>query len=184
MKKYGIIIITLLLAGIAGIIFYNRLDKIDATQTKTADRLAPSHVKDDKQLDPNDILEKSPLDPVDTKKTTFKNQTVTSTKNFDSENELEYESNKMFEEEALEIFPLHTVQTHNPLEPDQFGPAKGEIWVRIKVDHSREFKDIMAQIADLYKEVTYFEEPVTVMLWVGGRPWAKFQYPPQDIDNE
>ncbi len=183
MKKYGIIIIALLLAGIAGIIFYNRSNKI-SNQIKTADRLAPSPVKNDKQLDPDDILEKNPLDSVDAKKITFKNQTVTSTRKSDSENELEYESSKMFEEEALEIFPLHTVQTHNPLEPDKFGPPKGEIWVRIKVDHSREFKDIMAQIADFYKEVTYFEDPVTVMLWVGGRPWAKFQYPPQDVENE
>jgi hypothetical protein len=97
----------------------------------------------------------------------------------DAEKELEYELTRQFEAEALDFFPLHTVQAHDPYqEPGEFGPAEGEIWVRIKVDHAPEHRDIMAQVADHYKMVTGNENPVTVLLWVGGRPWAKYQYPP------
>ena len=102
----------------------------------------------------------------------------------DPQKELDYALKKQFEAEALEIFPIHTVQTFNPVEPELYGPREDEVWIRIKVDHSREYKDIMAQIADFYKESTRHDEPVTVLLWVGGKPWAKFQYPPQDVEVE
>ena len=102
----------------------------------------------------------------------------------DPEAEMEYYLNKEFEADALASFPLHTVQTHDPRHPEKFGPRKGEVWIRIKVQHSREFKDIMAQVADLYREVTWYDEPVTVMLWVGGHPWAKFQYQPSEEDGK
>ena len=98
--------------------------------------------------------------------------------------ELEYQRNMnlMFEEEARETFPLLSVQTSNPIDIEKkvFGPKKGEIWIRIKPENSKEFKEIMAEIADLYKDVARYDDPVTIILWVGNRIWAKFQYPPQE----
>ncbi len=96
--------------------------------------------------------------------------------------EYEYELNKEFEAEAIDTFPLHTINTFNPLKPEPYGPKKGELWIRIKVEHSREFKEIMAQVADLYKDVANYNNPVTVLLWVGNRPWAKFTYPSPESD--
>ena len=88
-----------------------------------------------------------------------------------------YARNQMFEAEAMEAFPLHTINTHNPLEPQAYGPRPGEIWIRVKVEHGRELKDIMAQVADLYLAEVQGEGPVTVMHWVGGRPHARYRYP-------
>jgi hypothetical protein len=99
----------------------------------------------------------------------------------DPQKQLQYALTKQFEAEALDIFPLHTVESYNPLKKTgEFGPAEGEVWIRMKVEHSPEHKDIMAQVADHYKMVTRYEKPVTVLLWVGGRPWAKYQYPATD----
>jgi hypothetical protein len=95
--------------------------------------------------------------------------------------EWEVEVNKLFEAEALQTFPLHTVQTHDPnLPPKAAGPPRGEVWIRIKPEHAAEMRDIMDRVADLYREVTAYEEPLTVMHWVGNRPHARLQYPPQE----
>ena len=88
-----------------------------------------------------------------------------------------YALNKEFEAAALETFPVHTVQTHDPRHPEAFGPKKGEIWVRVKVEEALWYKDIMAETAELYRELTYYDEPVTVMHWVGNRPYAKLSFP-------
>ena len=102
----------------------------------------------------------------------------------DSMAELEYQRdlNLMFEEEARETFPLWSVQTSNPMDIEKkvFGPKKGEVWVRIKPENAKEFKEIMAQTADLYKDVARYDDPVTVVLWVGNKVWSKFQYPHQE----
>lgn len=94
----------------------------------------------------------------------------------------ERELTLMFEEEAKETFPLLSIQTANPMDTGKkvFGPKRGEIWIRIKPENSKEFKKIMAGVADLYKNTTGYEDPVTVVLWVGNRIWAKFQYPDQE----
>ncbi|WP_028319511.1 hypothetical protein [Desulfobulbus elongatus] len=55
-------------------------------------------------------------------------------------------------------------------------PPDGEIWLRIPVDNAKEFRDIMAQNADLYRAETGFDKPVTVTLWVGGRVYARQQF--------
>lgn len=55
-------------------------------------------------------------------------------------------------------------------------PPEGEIWLRIPVDNAREFKDIMAQNADLFRVEAQYGKPVTVTLWVGGRVYARQQY--------
>ena len=103
----------------------------------------------------------------------------------EEEMELEYQLAQEFEAEALEVFPVHTVQTFNPYDPDAFGPKhQGEVWVRIKVENAREYKDTMAQIADLYKTVTDYDKPVTIMHWVGGRPYAKMMFPPEPEEEE
>ena len=96
--------------------------------------------------------------------------------------ELEYQRNLMFEEEAREIFPLLSVQTSNPTDIGKkvFGPKKGEVWVRIKPENAKEFKEIMAETADLYKDVARYDDPVTVVLWVGNKIWSKIQYPHQE----
>ena len=100
----------------------------------------------------------------------------------DSMVELEYQRNLMFEEEARETFPLLSVQTSNPtdIEKKVFGPKKGEVWVRIKPENAKEFKEIMAETADLYKDVAEYDDPVTVVLWVGNKVWSKIQYPHQE----
>lgn len=55
-------------------------------------------------------------------------------------------------------------------------PPEGEIWLRIPVDNAREFRDIMAENADLYRAETGFDKPVTITLWVGGRVYARQRY--------
>jgi hypothetical protein len=64
-------------------------------------------------------------------------------------------------------------------ESGEFGklqPPEGEIWLRIPADYASEHRDIMAQHADLYRTETGYSDAVTIVLWVGGRPYAKQQY--------
>ncbi|MBN1906181.1 MAG: hypothetical protein JW927_13905 [Deltaproteobacteria bacterium] len=64
-------------------------------------------------------------------------------------------------------------------ENGEFGkiqPPDGEIWIRIEAEYASESKDIMAQNADLYRVTTGYEGPVTVTLWVGGRPHMRQVY--------
>ena len=98
--------------------------------------------------------------------------------------ELRYHLNREFEEEAKEALPLLAVVTPDPRETEHRRLKEGEIWIRINPGNSREMKDIMAQTADLYKKSTWYDKPVTVILWVGGQPWARFQYPPPGEENE
>ena len=115
-----------------------------------------------------------------------------------AEAELSLVNNRIYEEVAREILPTLSIQTHDPiwvLEDDAadavgsaekkrrsgpFGtniqPAENEIWLRIPPDYAGEHRDIMAENADLYRAETGTNEPVTVMLWVGGRPYARQQY--------
>ncbi len=55
-------------------------------------------------------------------------------------------------------------------------PPEGEIWLRIPPEYAKEHRDIMAENADLYREETGYGGPVTVTLWVGGRPYASQKY--------
>jgi hypothetical protein len=55
-------------------------------------------------------------------------------------------------------------------------PPEGEIWLRIPAAYAAEHKDIMAQNADLYRAETGYSGPVTITLWVGGRPYARYHY--------
>ena len=64
-------------------------------------------------------------------------------------------------------------------ESGEFGniqPPEGEIWLRIPADYASEHRDIMAQNADLYRSETGWTGPLTVMLWVGGRPYYRQIY--------
>ena len=64
-------------------------------------------------------------------------------------------------------------------ESGEFGniqPPEGEVWLRIPVEYAREYRDIMAQHADLYRSETGYSGTVTVMLWVGGQPYSRQQY--------
>jgi len=73
-------------------------------------------------------------------------------------------------------------QVQSPLpapESGEFGniqPPEGEIWLRIPADYASEYRDIMAQNADLYRTETGYSDTVTVMLWVGGRPYDRQEY--------
>ena len=89
----------------------------------------------------------------------------------------EYELNREFEEEAKEILPLLSIQTNNPLDAKAFGPRRGEIWVRVKPDNARELKQIMEELAELYRTHTGYEGGITIMHWVGGRPHFKMRFP-------
>ena len=99
------------------------------------------------------------------------------------EQEKEYALNRLFESRAFEDLPIHTVKTFDPGsasssgQKKNSGPKRGEIWIRIKVDHASEMKDIMAQTADLYKDMTEYDETITVMHWVGGKPYARIEFP-------
>jgi hypothetical protein len=94
----------------------------------------------------------------------------------DPQAELENEVLQIFRAEAMETLPLLTIHTADPRQPGKPGPKKGEIWIRIKPAYSRETHDIMGQVADLYITTMQYEEPVTVMLWVGGQPMARCEY--------
>ena len=64
-------------------------------------------------------------------------------------------------------------------ESGEFGdiqPPDGEIWIRIEAEYALESRDIMVQNADLYRETTGYEGPVTITLWVGGRPHLRQVY--------
>ncbi len=115
-----------------------------------------------------------------------------------AEAELALINNQLYEELARETLPTLSIQTHNPvwaLEDEAaevagitiketrtgpFGnniqPAENEIWLRIPADYAAEHRDIMAENADLYRAETGTNEPITIMLWVGGRPYARHQY--------
>jgi hypothetical protein len=81
-----------------------------------------------------------------------------------------------FEAQALANLPLHTAKAYNAANPDPNGPGAGEIWIRIKADHSREATTISKQAADLYRSVSNTGNPVTVLLWVGNRVVGKAEY--------
>lgn len=98
--------------------------------------------------------------------------------------EVEYQQNQEFEAEALETFPVHTVQTHNPKDPNAIGPPKGEVWIRIKPENAREMNEIMAEMADLYRETAAeYGEEITIMHWVGAQPYARTSYAPDGQIN-
>ena len=59
---------------------------------------------------------------------------------------------------------------------DDKGLRDGEIWIRIDPSNSREYKEIMAQTADLYRVDTGYQDEVTVLLWVGGQVMARETY--------
>lgn len=114
--------------------------------------------------------------------------------------ELAVVRHQVYEETARETLPTLSIQTHNPIwaieyeaegqsgtssgpQPaptaGEFGkiqPPEGEIWLRIPPDYAREHRDIMAQNADLYRAETGYDGPVTITLWVGGRPYHRQQY--------
>lgn len=59
------------------------------------------------------------------------------------------------------------------VERDGRGLQDGEVWIRVNAAQSGEYREIMAQTADLYRVNTGFEGDVTVIVWVGGQPWAR-----------
>lgn len=91
---------------------------------------------------------------------------------------VQHEIAQVFAEEALRNFPLHTARAFDPLSPDPYGPRAGELWIRIKVDNSREMRQIMDEVANLYRDLSGSDETITVLHWVGNRPHAKFDYGP------
>lgn len=124
--------------------------------------------------------------------------------NIDSLQEFEDLKRELFDEEASAVLPLLSVQTFRydtapnnsatnaatadqdqpqALSTDKSGPyghlapPDGHVWIRIDPAYAQEHKDIMAQAADLYRVETGTSDPVTVMLWVGGRPYRKQVYP-------
>lgn len=93
--------------------------------------------------------------------------------------EMEYEQNRHFEELVKGSFPVHTIQTHNPLDTRIPGPPQGEIWVRIKPENAGEMNQIMSELADLYRDIRIgYEENVVVMHWVGAQPYARRTFYP------
>lgn len=75
-------------------------------------------------------------------------------------------------------FPLHTVETaDSPIHSTRMTPPEGEIWIRIKAANAPEMADIMQGVSDLYRKATHFKKPITVINWVGNRPWARTRYP-------
>jgi hypothetical protein len=118
-----------------------------------------------------------------------------------AEKDLHWEKTKMFMAEAKESLPLIGVRSFDArratLRPsdapeamaadtetsgipgrDDRGLSDGEVWIRIDPGRSGEYKEIMAQTADLYRANTGFEGEVTVLLWVGGRVHARETFDP------
>lgn len=93
--------------------------------------------------------------------------------------ELEYEQNQFFEELVMGSFPVHTVQTYNPMDFKTPGPPKNEIWIRIKPENAKEMNEVMGEVADLYREIgKEHNEDIVVMHWVGAQPYARRRYSP------
>ncbi|MBT8339385.1 MAG: hypothetical protein HKP58_14435 [Desulfatitalea sp.] len=109
--------------------------------------------------------------------------------------------NQIYEDTAWATLPTLSLQTHNPVwalahtaaagaqsgnsgpqpapEAGPFGkiqPMEGEIWLRIPPEYTGEYRDIMAQNADLFRAETGYDGPITVTLWVGGRPYKREIY--------
>ena len=99
----------------------------------------------------------------------------------------------VFRDEALESFPVYTVQVHQPtsIEEDlqegriggkDFGPKPNEVWIRIKPDNAGEMREVMAQTADLYRQyVNEYDEKIVVVNWVGGQAWARMEFSPDAL---
>ena len=99
---------------------------------------------------------------------------------------------QVFRDEALEVFPVYSVEIHRPKSLDtgwveengimvekSYGPAPDEIWIRIRPENAQQMREIMAQMADLYQ--TYagvYGRSIRIINWVGGQAWAAFTYPP------
>ena len=93
----------------------------------------------------------------------------------------EAQQNELYETLVQGSFPVHTIETYNPEDPDnRRNPPPGEIWVRIKPENAGEMHEIMAELADLYKDIAteYQDKEVTVMQWVGAQPYARHVYSP------
>ncbi len=53
-----------------------------------------------------------------------------------------------------------------------------ELWIRVKPAHAGEARDVMREVATRYRETAETQEPVTVVLLLGGRPLAREVYSP------
>ena len=118
-----------------------------------------------------------------------------------AEKELHWQKTQMFMAEAKESLPLIGIRSFDARRAtvrssdeangvlaegetsgipgrDDRGLSDGEVWIRIDPGRSREYKEIMAQTADLYLANTGFEGEVTVLLWVGGRVHARETFDP------
>lgn len=81
-----------------------------------------------------------------------------------------------FKAKTLKELPLLTVQTFEPKNAGRRGcPKKGQVWIRIKPEHSADTDSIMAKVAGLYKNM-YGEEKVKIVLLVGKRFWTERKY--------
>ncbi len=97
---------------------------------------------------------------------------------------------QVFRDEALDAFPLYSVEIHRPkgLDPGyieengiriykSYGPPPNEVWIRIRPENAREMKEIMAQTADLYRDyMNQYPHPVRIVHWVGGQIFAAATY--------
>ncbi len=120
--------------------------------------------------------------------------------------EMDLLRHQAYEQQAMETLPTVTVQTHNPVwqleyaaahtqrgektqvekaralptpESGPYGniqPPEGEIWLRIPAENAAEHQAIMEANAELYRTETGYTEPVTVTLWVGGKPFVRKTY--------
>ena len=92
------------------------------------------------------------------------------------------EENTFYENLVKSSFPVYTVQTYDPDNPSTgLAPAKGEIWVRIKPGSAKEMNVLMAEMADLYRDIAGDSagEEVVVVNWVGARPYARRVFTPE-----
>ncbi len=120
-----------------------------------------------------------------------------------AEQELHYEKMRMFMAEARENLPLIGIRAFDPIaaaqnthqsenvaniggdakaaksvERDQRGLRDGEVWIRIDPAYSSTHREIMSRTADLYRANTGFTDEVTVVVWVGARPWVRQVFGP------
>ena len=198
MKKNRLLVGTVLIIALMVIfLFFKQIDNGRHQTVEDREPLYPSRVLEPTLTGsslPDEATDKSP--PAQDQSAIIRNENRVADSGGNSEERrvkpskeelakvLRYHLNKQFEEEAKETLPLLEIYTNDPTNPERPRPREGEIWIRIRPHRSRETRDIMAQVADLYRKGTWYNKSVTVVLWVGGQPWARFQYPLPGEENE
>ena len=207
-KKYLIILLALFMAAGAAIVLFSDDDSPQETTQADHNSLPPAAISETpekktvEKADLEALAEKLPAlppkaleDPKEGEDPSAPVEEFSSDQaeepGLSQEEEMEiYVKAQVFREEALEIFPVYSVEIHRPESVDtgwveengimikkSYGPPPNEVWIRIRPENAREMKEIMAQTADLYREyVNGYGHDIRIVHWVGGQAFAAATY--------